>query len=209
VQLRGGVWTTTVSSHQINAIIRYFDVARLTLHRFAVQYEPQGPLRFISAQPRAGAPARGLGHITLLWDSSQHNQVGISVCGNGNGLPCPALGYFRHAGKRFSGTDTGLAVTARGDIVGPVGGYGWILELKGGAPRNLRIQNVEVLPETPLLITIANLSGRRSQLLHTPPTGAGREVRSTNALRCFLKLVHSSKYARDQATNTLSTPVVP
>jgi hypothetical protein len=92
----------------------------------------------------------------MIWDDSQHNQVGYSICGNGNLAPCPALGYFRHAGKKFSGfNNTGLAVTAGGDVVGPVGGYGWILKLDGGAPRNLRFETVEVLPETPMLISIA------------------------------------------------------
>jgi hypothetical protein len=64
------------------------------------------------------------------------------------------LGYIRHAGKKFSGTK-GTPVTARGEIVGPVGGYGWILEFDGGSPRELNFTDFELLPETPLLISIA------------------------------------------------------
>ena len=118
-------------------------------------YEPQGPLRFIVAQPKVGAPVRSLGHFNIFWDAAEQNKVGESVCGNGSGVPCPALGYIRHAGKKFSSPGTGLPVTARGDIVGAVGGFGWILELNGGAPRNVRIETVEVLPETPMLASIA------------------------------------------------------
>ena len=127
----------------------------ITFFQYAVKYDPQGPLRFITTTPKVGAPARGLGHFTIVWDASVHAQVGNSICGNGNQAPCPALGYFRHAGKRFSGSATGLPVTAGGDVVGPVGGFGWILELNGGAPRSVHIDTVEVLPETPLLVSIA------------------------------------------------------
>jgi hypothetical protein len=130
---------------------------RLSVLFWSVGYDPQGPLRFIDIQPKAGAPLRGLGHVRLSWDESQHNQVGQSLCGNGNNRPCPPLGYVRHAGRRLSNTvnKTGLAITARGELVGPVGGYAWIVELDQGAPRNLRIEDVEVLPETPLIISIA------------------------------------------------------
>lgn len=154
VPLIGGMLMTKVGWFSTLQSIRDFSSCR-SLFRSVVVYDPQGPLRFIATQPRVGAPVRGLGHISILWDQTQHDQVGQSICGNGNGKPCPALGFFRHAGKRFSVSGTGLAVTARGDIVGPVGGFGWILELDGGAPRNVRIENVEVLPETPLLISIA------------------------------------------------------
>jgi hypothetical protein len=122
-----------------------------------VGYDPQGPLRFVDIQSKAGGPLRGLGHVRLSWDAALHNQVGKSICGNGNIDPCPILGFVRHAGKRFSTgfNETGLAITANGQIVGPVNGYAWIVELTRGAPRNLRIDYVEVLPETPLLICIA------------------------------------------------------
>jgi hypothetical protein len=125
------------------------------LHTAVVVYDPQGPLRFIAVQPKANAPKRGLGHIGMSWDLAVHDQVGKTTCGNGNQAPCPDLGYIRHAGKKFSGTKTGNPVTARGEIAGPVGGYGWILELNGGAPRNMNFSDVEVLPETPLIISIA------------------------------------------------------
>ena len=118
-------------------------------------YDPQGPLRFIAIQPKTGAPKRGLGHIAMYWDEAIHNEVGKSTCGNGNKAPCPILGYIRHAGKKFSGTKVGNPVTARGEIVGAVGGYAWILEFDGGAPREIKFAAIEVLPETPLIMSIA------------------------------------------------------
>ena len=40
--------------------------------------------------------------------------------------------------------DNGHPVTARADIVGPVGGFGWILKINQGAPKSLIIQYIEV-----------------------------------------------------------------
>lgn len=57
---------------------------------------------------------------------------------------------MRHKGM----PGNGLPVTAVGDIVGPVGGYGWVLELDRGPPRNIRFEQIEVLPETPMLLSI-------------------------------------------------------
>ncbi len=37
---------------------------------------------------------------------------------------------------------------------GPVGGFGWMLSLNGGAPKELRISMIEVLPGHPLLISV-------------------------------------------------------
>jgi hypothetical protein len=121
----------------------------------SVVYDPQGPLRFITIQPRPGAPKRGLGHVAMEWDTARHQEVGITTCGNGDGSPCPTLGYVRHAGKLFSGSKVGNPITARGEMVGAVSGYGWILELDGGAPRSINFTDVEVLRETPLTISIA------------------------------------------------------
>lgn len=119
----------------------------------AVVYDPQGPLRFIKSND---GPERGLGHFKMSWDSSLHNQVGGSLCGNGNGADCPAMGYIRHAGPMFN---DGVPITAAGDIVGPVGGFRWILNLSQGAPRQLKFEHVEVDPDTPMLVTIPYPTG--------------------------------------------------
>jgi hypothetical protein len=113
--------------------------------------DSHGPLTFIR-QNRG--PARGLGHIHLEWDAALYASVGVSVCGNGDlTKPCPAVGYIKHMGTRFDG-NPGLSVTANADIAGPVGGFGWLLSLNGGAPKALDISNIEVFGHTPLLISI-------------------------------------------------------
>lgn len=90
----------------------------------------------------------------MKWDDSLHNQVGGSQCGNGPGIPCDYVGYMKHVGD-FFGSDLGLPVTANADVVGPVGGFAWKLELDGGAPKSLRFEQIEVDPATPLLLSIA------------------------------------------------------
>jgi len=112
--------------------------------------DTHGPLTFIK---QTTGPERGIAHIKIYWDDSIHNQVGGSVCGNGNNRPCPSLGTVQHFGPRFQNS-AGLPVTANADIVGPVGGFGWMLTLNDGAPKNLKIDSVEVDPDTPLLLGI-------------------------------------------------------
>ena len=63
------------------------------------------------------------------------------------------------AGSLFSpsthGSSTGLPVTANADVVGPVGGFGWILKLDQGAPREIEFDKIEVESTTPMTISIA------------------------------------------------------
>ena len=115
-----------------------------------VVYDPQGPLWFYKL---GNGPERGLGSVTLHWDSALDAQVGVSQCGNGNSLPCDAVGRIKHLGRKYS-NDTGLPVTANADITGPVGGFGWKLELFKGAPKSIRFSEVEVDPANPILLSI-------------------------------------------------------
>ncbi|CAB9506538.1 G8 domain-containing protein DDB [Seminavis robusta] len=118
-----------------------------------VVYDPQGPLRFVRQQRE-----RGIGHISLSWAGLIHDQVGDELCGNGNGASCPRVGTIRHMGPKFSphaGNAEAMVVTANADIVGPVGGFGWLLELDEGAPKTLRVDIPEIMPDTPLLLSIA------------------------------------------------------
>ena len=116
-----------------------------------VVHDPQGPLEFIK---KNNGPNRGLGHIKFTWDDTVSYTVGRTACGNGNQAPCPPLGCVRHYGAMFA-SDNGLPVTANSDIVGPVGGFGWLLTLDYGAPHTVRINEIELLPETPLVLGIA------------------------------------------------------
>lgn len=112
--------------------------------------DPQGPLVFI---PQHDGPERNLGHLRMEWDATLHKKVGGSLCGNGDGAPCPAVGLLRHRGPKFTGA--GLPITASADVVGPTGGHGWYLELQQGAPVGLNMTYVEVDPSTPLMFSIA------------------------------------------------------
>ena len=116
--------------------------------------DEQAPLAFIREDQ---GPARGLAHIRLEWDDALHATVGETTCPNGRptvgGLPCDPVGYIRHLGERFSG-DLGLPVTPQPEIVGLAGGYGWLLALDEGAPKELTVRQVEVLPDTPLFFSV-------------------------------------------------------
>ena len=112
---------------------------------------------------------RGLGSLTLYFDAAQHDQVGNTVCGNGDGLPCPPLGYIKHMGKKFS-LDNGLPITASADVAGPVGGYSWLLKLIAGAPKRLVVKSVEVRPDTPMLLSIAYPIGTNFTITANAPT---------------------------------------
>lgn len=123
----------------------------------SVVLDEQGPMVFIKQN---NGPARAIGHMHMSWDPSLHDQVGYGICGNGDNSPCPAVGYVRHLGHMFSparnpNANLGLPVTANPDIVGPVGGFGWVLKLSGGAPRSLDIDQVEMDPSKMLLLSIA------------------------------------------------------
>jgi hypothetical protein len=115
----------------------------------------QGPLTFI---PQTAGPERGLGHVHMEWDSSLHSRVGGDLCGNGSGVPCPPVGWIRHRGARFA-SDNGLSVTANADVAGPVGGFGWYMELLEGAPVRLTLNQVEADPSTPLMFSVAYPAG--------------------------------------------------
>jgi hypothetical protein len=114
-------------------------------------YVPEGPVNFFKL---TNGPQRGLGHMSLIFDPDEHSKVGSTVCTNGGPQPCPALAYIKHIGPMFS-NDTGLAVTAQADIVGPVGGFGWYLKFTQGSPTNIRINLVEVPPDTPMMLYTA------------------------------------------------------
>jgi len=120
-----------------------------------VKHDPHGPLEFIK---KDNGPARGLGHIRIEWDDAVHKTVGKTSCGNGNGLNCPALGRIRHFGPMFNlDADPlgGNEMTAQPEVAGPVGGFGWLLSLDGGAPKKLRIEDIEVDASSPLILGIA------------------------------------------------------
>merc|ERR1712190_220851 len=60
----------------------------------------------------------------------------------------------KHLGPLFN-SDKGLPVTANADIVGPTGGFGWLLKLNNGAPHTIKLDLIEVSPDSPLMLSIA------------------------------------------------------
>ncbi|KAI2493236.1 hypothetical protein MHU86_21310 [Fragilaria crotonensis] len=122
-----------------------------------VVFDQQGPLWFFKLD---SGPQRGLGSVTMKWDSTLDAQVGVSHCGNGNSFPCDAVGRIKHLGGKYK-NDAGLPVTANAQIVGPVGGFGWKLQLYKGAPKSIRFSEIEVDPATPMLLSIAYPPGTK------------------------------------------------
>ena len=125
-----------------------------------VVLDNQGPLRFIKVKDYRGLE-RGLGHIHMIWDDELEIQIGNGICGNGDGSDCLRLGSVRHAGHKFSDTpsETTNFLTARGELAGPVGGYGWIIDFDDAVPREINFVDIEVLPDTPMLVRIPYPTG--------------------------------------------------
>ena len=163
--------------------------------------DQDGPLKFIRTKD---GPERGLAHVRVEWDYMLHSKVGESVCGNGNSDPCPAVGYVRHLGPQFS-NDPGLPITANSDIAGPVGGFGWLLSLKAGAPRRMTFSQVEVAPESPMLISIAYPVGTTFRIrASASPMCLVNNLRARGSFRCNenFRQVSSIQAVRESMGNT-------
>jgi hypothetical protein len=155
-------------------------------------YNEEGPLWMF---PLDTGAERGMGHFRLIFDQAQHSEVGISVCTNGGSEPCPALGHMKHIGPMFA-EDVGLPITAQADISGPVGGYGWLLELIGGSPQTLKIELIEVGPATPLLLHTPYPIGTKFDIFAFGPYGCSVGCSST------FRQVNSIEEVRSSSGNT-------
>jgi hypothetical protein len=79
-------------------------------------------------------------------------------------------GYVRHSGPKFSpylnpAVNKGLPLTARGDVVGPTGGYGWIITFNKGAPRQITFSDAEIYPNSPMFISIPYPRGTKFKII--------------------------------------------
>ena len=97
--------------------------------------------------------------MLFRWDDSLHDQIGSTLCVNGwDPDICPPVGWIRHLGPMFDpslgDSNPGMAVTASAEVAGPTGGFGWLLSLDGGSPRNLNINLFEVYPDSPMVLAI-------------------------------------------------------
>ena len=167
-----------------------------------VWYDSHGPLVFVKKENGA---SRALGHIKLLWDYSLHATVGNQICSNGRvdgsglAIPCDTLGYLRHFGPKFLSTSDALPVTAASDFSGLTGGYGWLFSLDKGPPKSLDVTQIEVSPDSPLIIGIQ----------YPPGTGFSISYQSTycndnNQFACSEEFseVASSELVRSSGGNT-------
>lgn len=64
----------------------------------------------------------------------------------------------------------GLPVTANPDVVGPTGGFGWLLILNEGAPRTLTLSELEIDPASPLLLSIPYPAGTQFTITAQAPS---------------------------------------
>lgn len=122
-----------------------------------VLYDAQAPLRFIK---KNNGPQREMAYTEIMWDMSLHNQSGKTLCTEG--IPCPAEGYVRHAGKKFtpsSSVTPGMPLTARSNVNGLSGGFGWIVDFNNTAPRHIDFVDTEIAPNSILLISIPYPNG--------------------------------------------------
>ena len=65
-------------------------------------------------------------------------------------------------GTRFDLTNDplgGLAITANSEVAGPTGGFAWMMQLNDGSPKNLRIDQIEVHPDSPLILALPYPTG--------------------------------------------------
>jgi hypothetical protein len=119
-----------------------------------VVYDVQAPIRFIKQN---NGPQRAMAFTQVLWDDSLHSQVDGALCKEF--VPCPPEGFVRHAGKKFSpilnpAVTPGMPLTARSNVNGLSGGFGWIINFNRTAPRHIDFIDTEIEPHSVLLISI-------------------------------------------------------
>jgi len=108
---------------------------------------------WLCPQPRG---TRQIGSATFTFDQEAQSQVGQTVCGNGNvGYPCTPVGFVQHWGRDGLSLGAGLPLTPNGETTGPVGGFGWHIELIEGAPVRLTVGRLQVRFDTSLMLSLS------------------------------------------------------
>ena len=170
-------------------------------------FDPQGPLYFLEQVNN-----RGLGHMKVFFDAPLQNLLDTTVCRDG-GLICPLVGHISHRGTYFD-SDRGLPVAANGDIVGLTGGFGWELRLDEGAPRTLRIEQMEIASDSPLLLSVTYPLGTavsmRAVTVSCRATGGFVCVEIFDEVDSVAAVYNSSgnKYHHDRATGVVTFRVI-
>jgi hypothetical protein len=117
-----------------------------------------------------------LGSVVVLYDKSKfNNEIGSVVCSNGQGLPCPDIGYANHLWR--SNLRDGLPFTLNSKFTGAIDsrlGAGWYIRWFEGAPKTITITNVQLQSDTTNLI-----------LAFPFPSGTTVQVKAYAASWCY------------------------
>eukprot|EP00516_Mucochytrium_quahogii_P000058 CAMPEP_0203756312 /NCGR_PEP_ID=MMETSP0098-20131031/9613_1 /ASSEMBLY_ACC=CAM_ASM_000208 /TAXON_ID=96639 /ORGANISM=" , Strain NY0313808BC1" /LENGTH=1013 /DNA_ID=CAMNT_0050648141 /DNA_START=114 /DNA_END=3155 /DNA_ORIENTATION=+ len=97
-----------------------------------------------------GRTTRGIGSLFIEHNPPLQDQVGKTICGNGQGLPCPRIGEVAHFGQN----QPGMTITAQTKITGPVNGIGWYFNLDGGSPKMAKIKQIQVANQDVMVLII-------------------------------------------------------
>jgi hypothetical protein len=100
-------------------------------------------------------PLSTIASVFLEADQDQTWKIGYEICGNGDGKPCPIIGYVQHL-TRSTLRPSGMQLTWNTKITGPIDarlGGGWYVRYYDGAPKTLRIRSIQLQdPSTTLLL---------------------------------------------------------
>jgi hypothetical protein len=102
-------------------------------------------------------PLTTVGSVFLETNPNMHSKVGYEICGNGDGKPCPIIGFVQHL-TRDTLRPSGMQLTWNTKITGPIDarlGGGWYVRYYDGAPKNLRIRSIQLQnPSTTLILAV-------------------------------------------------------
>ena len=105
---------------------------------------------------------------------SQIFNSGAYNCANPGPSPhlCPLIGKVTHFGRTL---EEGLDLAMNSKVTGPVIYHsgGWYMKLFGGNPRNLRINSIQLNPDTNLLLAIPYPSGTNFVIRYVGPSWCG------------------------------------
>ena len=127
---------------------------------------------------------RHAGSLYFTWDATAQATVGSTTCLNsGTGAPCTPVGYLQHWGRAGFGLNESFPLTLNGEIVGPMGGFGWFLNFESGSPRVLELSQMQITHETHLMLAIAY------------PAGTAFNITAHAAAYCSASATRSCEYA--------------
>ncbi|KAH8054360.1 hypothetical protein JL721_10482 [Aureococcus anophagefferens] len=110
--------------------------------------------------------------LVFEWDDDLSAEIGSTICDNSDGDgpdPCERVGWLAHFGAA-NVTAEGVKLMPNAEVVGTSGGFGWYLYLDQGAPKTLRISQIQVLETTSLLLAVSFPVGTSFHMYMEGPT---------------------------------------